>query len=69
MQDSAKNQFGDWLEADAPFQQNTANPKLVRELKVSNVSLLDDSTAVIEFTTSTTQTPTDKHVVKHYALT
>ena len=66
---NGKNQFADWLRTDAPFQQITANPKLVREVKVSNVSLLDDSTAVIEFTTSTTQTPTDKPVVKHYALT
>lgn len=66
---NARNQFGDWLRQDAPFQAITANPKLVREVKVTNVSLLEDSTAVIEFVTSVTQTPSDKPVVQKYALT
>lgn len=66
---NARNQFGDWLKQDAPFQAITTNPKLVREVKVTNVSLLEDSTAVMEFTTSVTQTPSDKPVVQKYALT
>jgi type IV secretion system protein TrbF len=66
---NARNQFADWLKNDVPYQAITLNPKLVREVHVSTVSLLDDSTAVVEFATSTTQNPTDKPVVKHLALT
>jgi len=66
---NARNQFADWIKADAPFQAITLNPKLVREPRVFNVALLEDSTAVVEFTTSTTQSPTDKPVVQKYALT
>jgi type IV secretion system protein VirB5 len=69
MTGNARNQFGDWLKSDAPFQAITSNPKLVREVKVTNVSMLEDSTAVVEFTTSTTQSPSDKPVVQKYALT
>ncbi|MGU7771750.1 type IV secretion system protein [Burkholderia sp. MR1-5-21] len=69
MTGNARNQFGDWLGTDKPFQQITANSKLVREVKVTNVSLLEDSTAVVEFTTSTTQSPSDKPVVQRFALT
>jgi hypothetical protein len=66
---NARNQFGDWVKTDAPFQAITLNPKLVREVRVTNVALLDDSTGVVEFTTSTTQSPTDRPVVQKYALT
>ncbi|MFM0158229.1 type IV secretion system protein [Paraburkholderia sediminicola] len=66
---NARNQFGAWLKEDAPFQAITTNPKLVREVKVTNVSLLEDSTAIVEFTTSTTDSPTSKPVVQKYALT
>jgi VirB8 protein len=66
---NARNQFADWLKNDAPFKAIVANPKLVREVTVTNVSLLEDSTAVIEFMTSTTQSPTDKPDVQRYALT
>ncbi|HDR8948647.1 TPA: type IV secretion system protein [Burkholderia contaminans] len=69
MTGNARNQFADWLKTDAPFQQITTNPKLVRESRVTNVSLLEDSTAIVEFTTSTTQMPSDKPVVVRYALT
>ncbi|MGF6915867.1 type IV secretion system protein [Paraburkholderia sp. 40] len=66
---NARNQFGDWIKSDAPFQAITLNPKLVREVRVTNVALLEDSTGVVEFTTSTTQSPTDRPVVQKYALT
>jgi type IV secretion system protein VirB5 len=69
MTGNARNQFADWLRKDAPYQAITLNPKLVREVHVSSVSLLDESTAVVEFTTSETQNPTDKPVVRHWALT
>ena len=69
MVDNGKNQFATWLNEDAPFRAITSNPKLVREVKVVNVSVLDDSTVVVEFTTSTTQFPADKPVVQRYALT
>ncbi|ASL48904.1 hypothetical protein bAD24_p01015 (plasmid) [Burkholderia sp. AD24] len=66
---NARNQFGAWLKEDAPFQTITANPKLVREVRVTNVSLLEDSTAIVEFTTSTTDSPSSKPVIQKYALT
>jgi type IV secretion system protein TrbF len=69
MVNNGKNQFASWLKDDAPFQAITSNPKLVREVKVVNVSVLDDSTVVVEFTTSTTQFPADRPVVQRYALT
>jgi type IV secretory pathway TrbF-like protein len=69
MVSNARNQFADWIKSDAPFQAITLNPKLVREVKVTNVALLEDSTAVVEFTTSSTQSPTDKPVVQKYAVT
>ncbi len=69
MLDNAKNQFADWLKKDAPFQTITANPKYVREVSVKNVSVLDDSTVVAEFITTTTQFPSDRPVEQRYALT
>ncbi|MFM0700722.1 VirB8 family type IV secretion system protein [Paraburkholderia sediminicola] len=66
---NARNQFGDWVKSDAPFQTITLNPKLVREVKVTNIALLEDSTAVVEFTTSTTQSPTDRPAFQRYAVT
>ncbi len=69
MTGTASNQFGEWLKTDAPFQAITANPKLVREVKVTNVSILPDATAIVEFTTTSTQTPTDKPAIQKYALT
>ena len=41
----------------------------MREVKVINVSLLDDSTAVVEFTATSTQSPAAKPDVQKYALT
>lgn len=66
---NARNQFGDWVKSDAPFQTITLNPKLVREVKVTNIALLEDSTAVVEFATSTMQSPTDKPAFQRYAVT
>ncbi|MFC0403128.1 type IV secretion system protein [Paraburkholderia rhizosphaerae] len=66
---NARNQFGDWLKSDAPFRAITTNAKLVREVRVTSVSLLPDSTAVVEFTTTSTQSATDKPDVQRYALT
>lgn len=66
---NARNQFGAWLTQDQPFKAITLNPKLVREVKVINVSLLDDSTAVVEFTATSTQSPAAKPDVQKYALT
>ncbi|MFT0174649.1 VirB8/TrbF family protein [Paraburkholderia mimosarum] len=60
---------GDWLHQDAPFESIPTNPKLVREVTVSRVSVLDDSTVVVEFSTSTTQFASEKPVVQRYALT
>ncbi|WP_238218432.1 VirB8/TrbF family protein, partial [Caballeronia novacaledonica] len=52
---AAAGQFRDWLKADTPFQQITANPKLIREVDVRNIALLEDSTVLVEFTTTTSQ--------------
>ncbi|MGF7191831.1 type IV secretion system protein VirB5 [Robbsia andropogonis] len=69
MTDNARNQFGTWIKNDAPFTSITLNPRLVREPKVTDVSLLDDSTAVVQFTTSTSDNPTATPVTQSYALT
>jgi type IV secretory pathway TrbF-like protein len=67
---AATGQFRDWLKADAPFQAITANPKLIREVDVRNIALLQDSTVLVEFTTTTSQAgSTGKPDVKSYALT
>ncbi|WP_244808863.1 type IV secretion system protein [Caballeronia zhejiangensis] len=67
---AATGQFRDWLRADAPFQAITANPKLIREVDVRNIALLQDNTVLVEFTTTTSQAgATGKPDVKSYALT
>ena len=52
---AATGQFRDWLKADAPFQAITANPRLIREVDVRNIALLQDNTVLVEFTTTTSQ--------------
>lgn len=67
---AAASQFHDWLKSDAPFQAISANPKLIREVDVRNIALLEDSTVLVEFTTTTSQAgATGKPEVKSYALT
>jgi type IV secretion system protein VirB5 len=66
----ATDQFGSWVLTDAPFQAITANPKLIREVNVRNIALLEDQTVLVEFTTTTSQAgATGKPDVKSYALT
>ena len=69
MTDNGRNQFGAWIASDAPFQAITANPRLVREPVINSISLLDDQTAVVSFTTTTTINPSAKPMVQSYALT
>jgi type IV secretion system protein TrbF len=67
---AGSKQFAEWISTDAPFQAITANPKLIREVEVKNVALLEDSTALVEFTTTTSQAgATGKPDVKTFALT
>lgn len=66
---TARNQFGTWLKTDAPFQAITADPRLVRETVVTDISLLEDSTAVVQFRTTSTDNPQATPVVQNYALT
>lgn len=68
MVENATGQFTDWLGNDGPFRQIAENPKLIREVKVLTVSLLQDSTAVIEFTTTLTS-PSSKPETNRYAMT
>jgi type IV secretion system protein TrbF len=64
------SQFKAWLNEDAPFQAIIANPKLIREVNVRNIALLEDSTVLVEFTTTTSQAgAAGKPEVKAYALT
>jgi type IV secretion system protein TrbF len=64
------SQFKAWLNDDAPFQAIIANPKLIREVTVRNIALLEDSTVLVEFTTTTSQAgAAGKPDVKAYALT
>ncbi len=68
---SATGQFRDWLKNDASFQaMTTANPKLIREVDVRNIALLEDSTVLVEFTTTTSQAGSvGKPDVKQFAVT
>jgi type IV secretion system protein TrbF len=67
---AATGQFRDWLKLDAPFQAITTNPKLIREVDVRNIALLEDSTVLVEFTTTTSQAGSvGKPEVKQFALT
>jgi len=66
---AARNQFGSWLKSDAPFQAISGNPRLVREPNITDISLLEDSTAVVQFTTTSTDNPSATPVVQSYALT
>lgn len=67
---AGQSQFRDWIKSDAPFQAITANPKLIREVEVRNIALLEDQTVLVEFTTTTSQAgATGKPDVKSYALT
>jgi type IV secretory pathway TrbF-like protein len=63
-------QFGQWLSEDAPFQAISASPKLVREVDVRNIALLDDQTVVVNFTTTSSQAgASGKPDIKSFALT
>lgn len=67
---AATGQFRDWLKLDAPFQAITANPKLIRDVDVRNIALLEDSTVLVEFTTTASQAGSvGKPEVKQFALT
>jgi type IV secretion system protein TrbF len=67
---AATGQFRDWLKNDAPFQAITANPKLIREVDVRNIALLEDSTVLVELTTTTSQAGSvGKPEVRQFALT
>jgi type IV secretion system protein TrbF len=67
---AGSTQFAEWMATDAPFQAITASPKLIREVDVKNIALLEDSTVVVEFTTTTSQAgSTAKPDVKTFALT
>jgi hypothetical protein len=69
MEGQARSQFDSWFSNDAPYQAILTNPKMLRQVTVNNVALLQDSTAVITFTTSTTQSDSDNPVVQKFALT
>jgi type IV secretion system protein TrbF len=69
MEGGAQAAFVQWLKNDAPFEAISANPKLTRQVSVSNVALLPDSTAVVTFTTSTAQGEADQPIVQHFSLT
>lgn len=69
MEGRAQTSLTNWLQTDAPFEAIGTDPKLTREVSVSNVALLEDSTAVISFTTTTAQSETDTPVVQRFNLT
>ncbi|BDB30077.1 MULTISPECIES: VirB8/TrbF family protein [Cupriavidus] len=52
---SSRKQFEDWVAEDEPFRQVGASATLVREVKVTNVAVLPDSTVAVEFITTTTE--------------
>lgn len=69
MEGKAQSSFVDWLRNDAPFEAIAADPKLTRQVTVTNVALLEDSTVVVNFTTSTSQGEADQPVVQRFSLT
>lgn len=50
---SARKQFDDWLNEDAPFRTIAESPTLIREPQITNIALLPDNTAAVEFITTT----------------
>lgn len=52
---SSRKQFEDWVAEDEPFRQVSASPTLVREVKVTNIAVLPDSTVAVEFITTATE--------------
>jgi type IV secretory pathway TrbF-like protein len=69
MEGKAQSSFLEWLKNDAPFEAIAADPKLTRQVTVTNVALLEDSTVVVNFTTSTAQGESDQPVVQRFSLT
>jgi len=69
MEGQARSQFDNWFSQDAPYQAILTNPKMLRQVTINNVALLQDSTAVITFTTSTTLADSDMPIVQKFALT
>lgn len=69
MEGKAQSSFLQWLKNDAPFEAIAADPKLTRQVTVTNVALLEDSTVVVNFTTSTSQGETDQAVVQKFSMT
>jgi type IV secretory pathway TrbF-like protein len=66
---AARRQFEEWFNADAPFTRITANPNLVRQVDVKNVSLLPDSTVAVEFKTTTYEGTGAKPEVESFNMT
>ena len=52
---SSRKQFEDWVTEDEPFRQVGTSATLVREVKVTNIAVLPDSTVAVEFITTTTE--------------
>ena len=52
---AARGQFDDWVVDDEPVKAVSASPGLTREPKVTNVSVLPDSTVVVDFVTTTVE--------------
>lgn len=69
MEGQARSQFDTWFSNDAPYQAVLTNPKMLRQVTVNGVALLQDSTAVVTFTTATTQSDSDQPVIQKFALT
>jgi type IV secretion system protein TrbF len=69
MEGQSMGQFDKWFADDAPYQAVLSNPKLLRQVHVNSVALLEDSTAVISFTTSTTRSDSDPANVETWTLT
>ncbi|GJG97760.1 type IV secretion system protein [Cupriavidus pauculus] len=55
MAGAARQQFDSWMKDDEPFRRISASPTLVREVTVTNVAILPDSTVAVELVTTTTE--------------
>lgn len=52
---TARKQFDQWFDEDAPFRAVTSSPTLTREPEIKNIAPLPDNTVAVEFVTTTNE--------------
>ncbi|MDO3615259.1 type IV secretion system protein [Ralstonia pseudosolanacearum] len=65
---TARKQFDQWFDEDAPFRAVTSSPTLTREPEIKNIAPLPDNTVAVEFI-ATTNEEGQKPKRMRYAIT